>query len=85
MDPILKGKYPAKEHCAKVTSYLKSKHDVSETSVIYLKGQKTKLWEDNDEPQPFRCVVVYIRTAMNLTLGQPTAFLFLPQWLRSSR
>lgn len=56
-DPILKGKYPAKEHCAKVASYLKSKHDISESSVIYLEGQKTKLLEDNDEPQPFRSVV----------------------------
>ncbi|KAL8935959.1 MAG: hypothetical protein Q9216_005175 [Gyalolechia sp. 2 TL-2023] len=54
MDPILNGKYPAKEHCAKVASYLRSKHEISESSVIYLEGQKTKLLEDNDEPQPFR-------------------------------
>ncbi|KAL9031441.1 MAG: hypothetical protein Q9196_000544 [Gyalolechia fulgens] len=53
-DPILTGKYPAKEHCAKVVSYLKSKNGISDSSVIYLEGQKTKLLEDNDEPQPFR-------------------------------
>ncbi|KAL8999389.1 MAG: hypothetical protein Q9188_005893 [Gyalolechia gomerana] len=77
MDPILKGKYPAKEHCAKVASYLKSKHDVSETSVIYLEGQKTKLWEDNDEPQPFRgCALP--DSHLTYEISTSTLTLFIP-------
>ncbi|KAL8690791.1 MAG: hypothetical protein Q9218_003840 [Villophora microphyllina] len=54
-DSILEGqKYPAKNHCSKVAGYLRSQHNISSNSVIYLEGQKTKLLEDNDEPQPFR-------------------------------
>ncbi|KAL8749996.1 MAG: hypothetical protein Q9184_006593 [Pyrenodesmia sp. 2 TL-2023] len=58
-DPILRGKYPAKSHCARVAKHL-AKHlaghnkQIPTTSVIYLEGQKTILQEDNDEPQPFR-------------------------------
>ncbi|KAL8968552.1 MAG: hypothetical protein Q9183_002409 [Haloplaca sp. 2 TL-2023] len=53
-DPILKEKYPAKAHCAKVASYLQSNHGIPGSSVIYLEGQKDRLQEDNDEAQPFR-------------------------------
>ncbi|KAI4133254.1 MAG: hypothetical protein LQ338_000312 [Usnochroma carphineum] len=53
-DSILQGKYPAKIHCAKVASYLQSNHNISNNCLIYLEGQKTRLHEDNDEPQPFR-------------------------------
>lgn len=51
---ILKGKYPARAHAAKVASYLQSKNPASASATIYLEGQKTRLLEDNDEPQPFR-------------------------------
>ena len=49
IDHILSGKYPAKAHAKRVASYLKAT-----TGVIYLQGQKTRMIEDNDEPQPFR-------------------------------
>ena len=53
---ILKGKYPAKAHAAKVVAYLKSK-DPSVHGIIYLESQKTRMIEDNDEPVPFRSVI----------------------------
>ena len=51
---ILEGKYPAKAHCARVAAYLKEKAGNDGPSRIYLQGQKTRMIEDNDEPQPFR-------------------------------
>lgn len=54
VDPVLKGKYPAKAHAAKVASYLLSRNPAYATATIYLQGQRTRLLEDNDEPQPFR-------------------------------
>ena len=53
-DDILRGKYPAKAHCSKVAAYLKEKTGIDGPSRIYLQGQKTRMIEDNDEPQPFR-------------------------------
>lgn len=53
-DHVLEGKYPAKAHCAKVAAYLKGKTGNDGPSRIYLQGQKTRMIEDNDEPQPFR-------------------------------
>ena len=53
-DSILKGKYPAKAHCAKVAAYLKERVKDDSPARIYLQGQKTRMIEDNDEPQPFR-------------------------------
>ena len=52
---ILKGKYPAKAHAAKVVNYLKSKVP-NVNGVIYLEGQKTRMIEDNDEEIPFRFI-----------------------------
>lgn len=62
MEPveILKGKYPAKAHAAKVASYLQSINPASASATIYLEGQKTRLLEDNDEAQPFRSEYVSI-------------------------
>ena len=54
VDPILKGKYPAKAHAATVASYLQSINAASANAIIYLQGQQTHLLEDNDEAQPFR-------------------------------
>ncbi|MCJ1367004.1 hypothetical protein MMC16_006135 [Acarospora aff. strigata] len=53
VEAVLAGKYPAKAHAAKVAAYLKSKNPDAD-GVIYLEGQKTRMIEDNDEPQPFR-------------------------------
>ena len=53
-DDILQDKYPAKAHCSKVAAYLKEKTGTDGPSRIYLQGQKTRMIEDNDEPQPFR-------------------------------
>ena len=55
-DSIVEGKYPAKAHCAKVAAYLKEKSGGDGPSRIYLQGQKTRMIEDNDEPQPFRSI-----------------------------
>ncbi|KAL8704635.1 MAG: hypothetical protein Q9201_002221 [Fulgogasparrea decipioides] len=86
MEQILKGKYPAKAHCAKVANYLQSNHNISSNSVIYLEGQITRLLEDNDEPQPFRqrrpffylsgcalpdCHLIYETSTSTLTLFIP--------------
>ncbi|KAI4230413.1 MAG: hypothetical protein L6R36_000042 [Xanthoria steineri] len=86
-DSILKGKYPAKAHCAKVASYLQTKSaNAAGKAVIYLEGQKTILIEDNDEPRPFRqrrpffylsgcslpdCHLVYEFSSSTLTLFIP--------------
>ena len=51
---ILNQKYPAKAHCEKVAAYLKSRSSHDGPTRIYLQGQKTRMIEDNDEPQPFR-------------------------------
>ena len=51
-EKILKGKYPAKAHVAKVVDYLKKNSSVH--GVIYLEGQKTRMFEDSDEAMPFR-------------------------------
>lgn len=53
-DSILKGKYPAKAHCAKVAASLKATVKDESPARIYLQGQRTRMIEDNDEPQPFR-------------------------------
>ncbi|MCJ1451168.1 hypothetical protein MMC28_001503 [Mycoblastus sanguinarius] len=52
---VLEEKYPAKSHCRKVAQYLKPSLSQKDAPItIYLQGQKTRLIEDNDEPQPFR-------------------------------
>jgi Xaa-Pro dipeptidase len=53
LDNILTRKYPAKAHAGKVVAYLKRKQP-NAGGLIYLEGQKTRMIEDNDEPQPFR-------------------------------
>ncbi|KAI9679660.1 MAG: hypothetical protein M1829_001622 [Trizodia sp. TS-e1964] len=50
---VLRGKYPAKAHAEKVAAYIKSRQPDAH-GVLYLEGQKTRMIEDNDEPQPFR-------------------------------
>ena len=60
-DSVLKGKYPAKAHCAKVAAYLKETVKDDRPARIYLQGQKTRMIEDNDEPQPFRSEYVIAR------------------------
>ena len=60
-DSILNGKYPAKAHCAKVAAYLKKTVKDDGPARIYLQGQKTRMIEDNDEPQPFRFKYVIAR------------------------
>ncbi|KAI4094640.1 MAG: hypothetical protein LQ344_002111 [Seirophora lacunosa] len=85
-EPILEGKYPAKDHCAKVTAYLQSKYHVSSDSILYLEGQKSILLEDSDEAQPFRqrrsffylsgcalpdCHLIYNVSTSSLTLFIP--------------
>ncbi|KAA6411518.1 MAG: Xaa-Pro aminopeptidase pepP [Lasallia pustulata] len=53
LESVLAGKYPAKAHAAKVAAYIKNK-PAGDDGVIYLESQKTRMIEDNDEPQPFR-------------------------------
>ncbi len=52
-DIVLAGKYPAKSHAKRVVEYIK-RHRTDAQGVLYLEGQKTRMIEDNDEPQPFR-------------------------------
>ena len=60
-DSVLNGKYPAKAHCTKVAAYLKETVKDDRPARIYLQGQKTRMIEDNDEPQPFRFEYVIAR------------------------
>lgn len=55
VDSILQGKYPAKDHARRVADYIKKSRPDAE-GVLYLEGKKTKLIEDNDEPEPFRYI-----------------------------
>lgn len=56
-ETVLKGKYPAKSHAKRVAQLLRDKNpDVN--GIIYLEGRMTKLLEDNDEAEPFRCVTM---------------------------
>lgn len=52
-DEVLKGKYPAKAHAKKVADEI-VRQGGDETGTIYLEGQKSRYWEDNDEHAPFR-------------------------------
>ena len=47
-------KYPAKVHAAKVAAQLVSRDPLYRSATIYIEAQKTRLLEDNDEPEPFR-------------------------------
>lgn len=51
---LLSGKYTAKAHAAKVAHHLNSLNPAYSSATIYLESQKTRLLEDNDEPEPFR-------------------------------
>ena len=51
---LLSEKYPAKAHAAKVAAHLASLDPVYRSATIYVEAQKTRLLEDNDEPEPFR-------------------------------
>ena len=70
-DSVLNGKYPAKAHCAKVSAYLKETVKDDRPARIYLQGQKTRMIEDNDEPQPFRSKYVIARAQVLADLYQP--------------
>lgn len=57
------GKYPAKEHAAKVLDLLRMDgkvHSYLSIPFLYLVSQKTRMIEDNDEAMPFRWVVCWI-------------------------
>ena len=53
MDPILGGKYPAKEHARRVAKHM-TDQGFPKDGVIYLESAHTKMIEDNDEAMPFR-------------------------------
>lgn len=52
-DAVLQGKYPAKSHAKRVVEYIKRQRTDAQ-GILYLEGQKTRMIEDNDEPQSFR-------------------------------
>lgn len=62
VDTILAGKYPAKAHARRVAEYLRARGHHDGDGIIYLEAQKTRLIEDNDEPVPFRSVLLGIET-----------------------
>lgn len=51
--PLLKGKYPAKNHANRVADYIRAA-GYGPDGLIYLESQKTRLIEDNDTAQKFR-------------------------------
>lgn len=53
MDTILKGKYPAKNHCRKVAKYL-TDQGLARDAVICLEAQRTRMVEDDDQAMHFR-------------------------------
>lgn len=53
VDDILKGKYPAKQHCEAVAKYIKDAIPGA-VGVIYLESRKSKRLEDSDQEEPFR-------------------------------
>ncbi|KAI1170072.1 peptidase M24, structural domain-containing protein [Nemania sp. FL0916] len=53
VDTVLKAKYPAKAHAARVAEYIRSKMPGA-TGVLFLEGRADCLLEDSDEPIPFR-------------------------------
>lgn len=55
LETVLRGKYPAKDHAARVSDVIRSKTS-AQSGVLYLEGRMTKLQEDNDSPEPFRHV-----------------------------
>ena len=61
LESVLSKKYPAKEHAKRVAAELQ-KSNVGASGVIYLEGQKTRMIEDNDEPQPFRYLPLAIES-----------------------
>ena len=56
-EPILKTKYPAKEHARKVAAYLKQQ-GLEQNGVIYLEGGKASMHEDCDQEAVFRSVAI---------------------------
>jgi Xaa-Pro dipeptidase len=52
-EEVLKGKYPAKAHAKKVADEI-VRQGGDKTGTVYLEGQKSRYWEDNDEHAPFR-------------------------------
>lgn len=55
-DAVLKGKYPGKAHAKRVVDLIRK--DVPDASgIIYLESQLTRMMEDSDEPEAFRCVL----------------------------
>ena len=71
---ILKGKYPAKAHARRVVDLIRQqKPDAN--GVLYLEGRTTKLLEDNDEPEPFRCVPLLLSyCSVSVFYCSPTLF-----------
>ncbi|KAI9699195.1 MAG: hypothetical protein M1820_007274 [Bogoriella megaspora] len=51
-DPILKGKYPAKQHARRVAEWIAA-NGGEKKGVIYLEAQHAKLIEDKDQEAPF--------------------------------
>ncbi|KAF2237068.1 putative Xaa-Pro aminopeptidase pepP [Viridothelium virens] len=51
-DPILNGKYPAKQHAHRVVEWIVA-NGGEKKGVIYLEGQKTMMIEDKDQAQQF--------------------------------
>jgi Xaa-Pro dipeptidase len=66
-ESILKGKYPAKSHAARVAEYIRSKVPDAQ-GVLYLESRMTKLLEDNDEAEPFRYALQIRRLSFSLAI-----------------
>ncbi|KOS21780.1 putative Xaa-Pro aminopeptidase [Escovopsis weberi] len=68
-EAVLSGKYPAKAHAKRVVELIR-KQDPNASGVLYLESRHTKLLEDNDSPEHFRGVHLYLKA---LLTGAPFA------------
>jgi Xaa-Pro dipeptidase len=53
-ETVLQGKYPAKAHVKRVIELIREKTPNAD-GILYLEGRMTKMLEDNDSPEHFRC------------------------------
>jgi hypothetical protein len=77
--PHLEGKYPAKDHAKRVADHIRAS-GFGPDGLIYLESQKTRLIEDNDTAQRFRCEPFNLPLMLKLlTLAsQATSAVLLP-------
>jgi hypothetical protein len=67
IEKILDEKYPAKQHADAVASYITKAVPNSDKGVIFLEGQKSKLYEDCDQEGATIHATVYAMPSNSLS------------------